>query len=210
MYNFSYLRDFNIVAKLLSFFIFILGLFFLKSKILFVIVIGFFLWFFKSIPFFLVETFVFFLSFLFPFFMVLLKLILSIQSIFFLVMIVRMEEVRILIEKVTYRFHSSRFCLMMLSFAYFCRLFCYQFLDFKKIYLMQGKRLDLKKYIFILIKSYEKTIVQLKKVIMTYEYRFYHVLENRTYLEDLTLTSSDVKYILLHVILFFFVFVYGR
>lgn len=210
MYNFSYLRDFNIVSKLLSFFIFVLSLFFLESRILFVVVVCFYLWFFKSIPFFLVETCIFFLSFLFPFSLCLLKIILFIQSIFFLVMIVRMEEVRVLVEKATYKFHSGRPCMMMLSLCYFCRLFCYQFLDFKQIYLMQGKKLDFKQYIFMVKKSYEKAKVELAKVMMTYEYRFYHVLANRTYLEDLTLTSSDMKYILLHVILFFLVFVYGR
>lgn len=210
MYNFSYLRDFNIVSKLLSFFIFVLSLFFLESRILFVVVICFYLWFFKSIPFFLVETSIFFLSFLFQFSLGLLKFVLLMQSIFFLVTIVRMEEVRVLIEKITYKFHSSRPCMMMLSFCYFCRLFCYKFLDFKKIYLMQGKKLDLKQYIFIVRKSYEKTKVELTKVMRTYEYRFYHVSKNRTYLEDLTLTSSDVKLVLVYVMLFFFVFVYGR
>jgi len=210
MYNFSYMKDFNIVAKLLSFLFFILSLFFLESKILFVILICFYLWFFKSIPFFSSEIVFFFLSFLFPVSSILLKFILFVESIIFLVSIIKMEEVRILVEKMTYRFHSSRPCMMILSFCYFCRLFHLQFLDFKKVYLMQGKKLGLKEYLLITKKSYEKTKVELNKVMRTYEYRFYHIAQNRTYLDDLTLTSVDMKLVLLHVILFFFVFVYGR
>jgi len=119
-------------------------------------------------------------------------------------------ELRYVLESTLYRFQSKRITYHILYIIYFIKGYKN---NIKKLLVLKddyGINLNFEFIKFIIQKSYQKTKIELKNLMMINKLRFYNYSKERTYVEKPTWESWDINYLVSHIIIFLFTTFYGR
>ncbi len=149
------------------------------------------------------------LGIFFPQFLWITKLEILIIYTILLKKVTKTVELRYLLEATLYRFQSKKITYRILYLIYFGKYFRKNgeiLYDLKKEYGFSNRG-----YLFnILQKAYHKTKIQMKDFLVVNQLRFYNDSKRRTDIEKRKWEPWDSNYLMIHLILFCFVFVYGR
>ena len=123
--------------------------------------------------------------------------------------VINFNEIRYFLEELFYKRNNKTlyFCLYITYFIKNMKNNIKNLLDLNKSY---GLKLDLDSYKFILKQGYLKSKLETNKIMMIYKYRIYNLTNKKTYYEKDEIDSYDFKYILVYVIIFLLIYIYGR
>lgn len=208
--NLDYLKDIHILAKFFSFILFLFSIIFVHNPIfLFVFAVVFFA-FFRNIYTFLCFLLFFILAFWFPGFLIIAKAFILLSFIMLNFLTIHFQEVRQFIEYFSYHKKQSRITYLILYICYFGKYYLIYFKEFLSYRKSYGKHVSPTFLKYIIVQSFSKTKMQINSLIGTYRYRFYNFSNKRSYVEKNRIAALDIKYILLFVILFLVVCLWGR
>ncbi len=211
MYDYSsYLKDIHIVAKVFSFFFLIASILFLKSPLILLLFALFLLFFFRSSLILFLESCFFVLTFAFPIFSIFMKVILILYLFSIFIQSIDFHDIRTFLENFFYPIRSGKIYYFILAGCYFFKFFGKYLKEYVVLKNAYGKKGTLSFWKSAIVESFLKSKKSISSVMNTYQYRFYHFFHRRTYVENTKITSLDLKYTLIFVIIFFFTFVYGR
>ncbi len=205
----TYLKDIHILSKVLALVFSVASICIIQPPLLLFACLLVFYLFFGNTILFVLEIFFLLLSSLFSSTILFVKILFLISVFSVFLKSIDFQGIRYFIEFLFYHKRKSKityFCLYLCYFSKYYILYFKEFISLKKSY---GKRFDFSLLKYALVQSLEKTKEQLARFMVSYRYRFYNISRKRTYVEKPQLTSSDLKYALIYVIIFFVIFVYG-
>ena len=203
-------RDIHVFSKIFSFIFCLLSIFIVDNPLYYLVIIGMFYVFFQNKRMFLLELGLLLLFFFIDFFGIFLKFIFIISSVYLLIRIIDFQEVRYFIETMFYKRRQTKISYVCLYVCYFFKYYFINFRDFLLLLKSYGKDLSFPSVRYIIKESFIKTKDKINNLMFLYRYRFYNSSSSRTYFERNTVTSLDLKYVLIFVIIFLIIFAYGR
>lgn len=203
-------KDIHIFSKIFSFVFCVLSILMINNPLYYLLFVGLFYIFFQDKRVFLIEIGLLLLFCVIDFFGIILKLFFLLSSIYLLIKIIDFQEIRYFIETLFYKKRKTKISYVCLYVCYFFKYYFRNFNEFLMILKSYGKRLSISSIKYIMKESFAKTKEKINNLMILYRYRFYNSSSSRTYFERNTITSLDLKYALIFVILFLIVFVYGR
>lgn len=203
-------KDIHIFSKVIAFIFCICGILFIGQPIFFMFFAFLFYLFFGCKEILLAELIIIGASFLCPIFIPILKICFLISMFFLFIYTIDFHQFRYFIETLFYKRKQSKITYLVLYICYFFQYYIHYFKNFLELSKGYGKKMDFFQVRYIVVESFEKTKNQIEHILILYRYRFYNSSTIRTYVEKEEITSIDIKYILIFVILFFIVYVYGR
>lgn len=120
------------------------------------------------------------------------------------------KELRYVLEKTLYRFQTREITYRILYMIYFLKYYKNNFkkiLGLKEDYQLKG---TYQLYSFLLKKTYQKTTAEMKDLLKYNKLRFYNYYKKRSYVEKHKWQSWDTTYLMIHLIIFVAVIIYGR
>lgn len=203
-------RDLHVFSKLFSFIFCLLSIFIVNDPLYYLVIIGMFYLFFQNKKVLLLELILLLLFCVAHFCGIFLKIIFLISSIYLLIRIIDFQEVRYFIETLFYKKRQSKISYICLYICYFFKYYSINFKEFLRLLKSYGKDLSFSSIKYIVKMSFSKTKDKINNLMVLYRYRFYNSSSSKTYFEKNRVTSLDLKYVLIFVIIFFIIFVYGR
>lgn len=208
--NLTYLKDIHVFSKIFSFVFCLLSILLVNNLVYYLVIIGLFFVLFQEKKVLILEEILLFLTYLFNPFSIILKIIFVISLLVFFVKIINLEEIRYFIETLFYKKRKVKISYVSLHVCYFFKYYFKYFNELLILLKSYGKKIDFYKIKYIIVESYTKTKNKIQDLMILYRYRFYNSSGSRTYYEKNKITSLDIKYMLIFVIVFFIIYVYGR
>lgn len=203
-------KDIHVFSKVFAFIFCILGIFMVEKPICLILFSFLFYIFFRRKEVLFIELVLIGVSFLFPIFIPILKFCFFISVLLLFISTIDFHQFRYFLESLFYKRKQTKVTYFALYICYFFQYYKQYFKEYLIISKSYGKTIDFNSLRYILIQSFEKTKCQLNHILVLYRYRFYNSSITRTYVEKEDITSVDLKYILIFVIIFFLIYVYGR
>jgi len=203
-------RDLHVFSKIFSFLFCLLSIVMVNNPLYYLIIIGMFYVLLQNKKMFLVEILLLFLFSIVNFFGIILKILFFISSVYLFVKIIDFQEIRYFIETLFYKRKQSKISYICLYLCYFFKYYFINFREFLGILKSYGKDLSFSGVKYIIKMSFSKTKDKINNLMILYRYRFYNSSISKTYFEKNRVTSLDLKFVLIFVIVFFVVFAYGR
>lgn len=140
---------------------------------------------------------------------VIVKLLFVLTYLDMFINVITFNEVRYFLEELFYKRNNKTlyFFLYIIYFIKNMKNNIKKLIDLNKSY---GLKFDLDTYKFIIKQGYLKSKLETSKIMMIYKYRFYNLTNKKTYYEKDEIDSYDFKYILVYVIIFLLIYIYGR
>ena len=210
----SIIKDVNVINKLVSYLIVIIGLFICSEPIFMLFINLFLLLITKQYPNLfktsLINTIIIIITIFFTHILWITKLLTLVIYTVLLKKVTKSTELRYILESTLYHFQSKKITYYILYVIYFAR---YYRNNINKLLILKddySMKLDYNFIKFIIQKSYQKTKAELKDLMEINNLRFYNYSKQRTYVEKPTWESWDTNYIVSHLIILLLTLFYGR
>lgn len=204
----SNLKNINIISKFIGLLFTLSSIFIANNSYVFIIC---------SILFILINkdrklSFILFILTLINYFIditIIVKLLFIFTYLDMFINVINFNEIRYFLEELFYKRNNKTlyFCLYLTYFIKNMKKNIKNLLDLNKSY---GIKLDFDTFKFILKQGFLKSKLETSKIMMIYKYRFYNYTNKKTYYEKDEIDSYDFKYILVYVIIFLLIYIYGR
>lgn len=210
----SMLKEVNICGKAISYFLFLVSLFLIKSPLFLLFVNALLLFVTKGYHYLfkinLLSLITILLEIVYPQFLWITKTLTLIIYTVLLKKITKAIELRYILETTLYRFQTKKITYKILYMIYFGKYFknnLMTMLILKDDYCLDS---NIKLIKFLVTQAYYKTRNNMQDFMQTYQLRFYNNSKKRTYIEKNSWESWDTNYVVLHIIFLLLACFYGR
>ena len=204
----SNLKNINIISKFIGLFFTLSSIFIANNSYIFIIC---------SILFILINkdrklSFILFITTIINYFYditIIVKLLFTLTYLDMFINVITFNEIRYFLEELFYKRNNKTlyFCLYIIYFIKNMKNNIKKLTNLNKSY---GLKSNFDMFKFILKQGYLKSRLETSKTMMIYKYRFYNYTNKKTYYEKDEIDSYDFKYILVYVIIFLLIYIYGR
>jgi len=140
---------------------------------------------------------------------VIVKLLFVLTYLDMFINVITFNEVRYFLEELFYK-RNNKTLYFFLYIIYFIKNMKNNIKKLFELNKSYGLKLDFDTFKFIMKQGYLKSKLETSKIMMIYKYRFYNLTNKKTYYEKDEIDSYDFKYILVYVIVFLLIYIYGR
>lgn len=204
----SNLKNINIISKFIGLFFTLSSIFIVKNNYIYIIFAFVFLLINKDRKLSIILTIISLINYFFDItFIVKLLFIFTYLDMF--INVVNFNEFRYFLEELFYK-RNNKTLYFFLHMTYFIRNLKNNIRNMLNLTKSYGLKLEFDTLKFILKQAFIKSKVETGNTMMIYKYRFYNLTNTKTYYEKDEIDSYDFKYILIYVIIFLLIYIYGR
>lgn len=204
----SNLKNINIISKFIGLFFTLSSILITNNSYVFIIFSIIFILINKERKLSLILTILSFINYFYDI-TIIVKLLFIFTYLDMFINVINFNEFRYFLEELFYK-RNSKTLHLFLYMTYFCRNIKNNIKNMVNLIKSYGLNLDFDTFKFILKQAFQKSKIETSKIMMIYKYRFYNLTNKKTYYEKDEIDSYDFKYILMYVIIFLLIYIYGR
>ena len=204
----SNLKNINIISKFIGLFFTLSSIFIAHNSYIFIVC---------SILFILINkdrklSLILFITTIINYFYditIIVKLLFTLTYLDMFINVITFNEIRYFLEELFYK-RNNKTLYFFLYIIYFIKNMKNNIKKLTNLNKSYGLKSNFDTFKFILKQGYLKSKLETSKTMMIYKYRFYNLTNKKTYYEKDEIDSYDFKYILVYVIIFLLIYIYGR